>query len=330
MATIRQYKNGHWQAIVRRKGQPALSKVFGAKFEAERWSRLIESEIDRGLFVDRAESERTTVGELIDRYLREVTPHKKSAASEAQRLLFLKRHFGRYSVATLQSKHVASYRDDRLREGKAGATVIKELNSLAHVVDTAILDWGLPLQVNPVRLVRLPSAGRGRDRRLSADEEARLQAACRKSRAPLLRFMMTLALETGMRLGELLALEWRHIDVAARVATLPDTKNGAARQVPLSTRAVDVLREIPRHLTNRRVFWCWSRRDSFENAWRRAVKKSGVVDFRFHDIRHEATSRFFEKQFNMMEVAAITGHKTLQMLKRYTHLKAADLVVRLA
>jgi len=257
-------------------------------------------------------------------------PEKKSAASEKQCLLFLKRHFGHYSVATLQSKHVASYRDDRLREGKAGATVIKELSSLAHVIDTAIRDWGLPLQVNPVRLVRRPAAGRGRDRRLSADEEVKLQAACLKSGAPLLRFMMTLALETGMRLGELLTLEWQHVDLTVRVATLTDTKNSEARQVPLSTRAVEAFTGIPRHLTNRRVFWRWSRRDSFENAWRRTVEKAGIVDFRFHDLRHEATSRFFEKRFNMMEVAAITGHKTLQMLKRYTHLKAADLAVRLA
>ncbi len=329
MATIRQYNNARWQAIVRRKGQPVLSKTFGTKFEAERWSRLTESEIDRGVFVDRTEAERTTVGDLIDRYLSEVTPNKKSARSETQRLRFLKGLLGHHTASNFQSKHVASFRDTRLREGKAGATVIKELNSLSHIIDTAMRDWGLPLQSNPVRLVRRPAAGRGRERRLNSHEEARLRSACSESGAPLLHAALVLALETGMRLGELLALEWQHIDTRKRVATLLDTKNGEVRRVPLSTRAAEALLRLPRHTKDSRLFWRWSRRDGFENAWRRAVEKADLTDFRFHDLRHEATSRFFEKGLNMMEVATITGHKTLQMLKRYTHLNAADLVAKL-
>lgn len=159
----------------------------------------------------------------------------------------------------------------------------------------------------------------------------RLRDACKASGAPLLDPMVVLAVETAMRLGELLNLTWGHLDLTARVATLPETKNGESRRVPLSTRAVEVLRGIPRHLSDARVFWRWSRADSFENAWRRAVGKAGIADLRFHDLRHEATSRLFERGFNMMEVAAITGHKTLQMLKRYTHhLRAETLVARLA
>lgn len=115
-----------------------------------------------------------------------------------------------------------------------------------------------------------------------------------------------------------------------RTATLWETKNGESRAVPLSTVALGVLAELPRHISNGKVFRIWSRWDSFENAWRRAVARSGVVDLRFHYLRHEAVSRFFERGFNMMEVAAISGHKTLQMLKRYTHLKAETLAQRLA
>ena len=329
MATIRQYDNGRWQAIVRRKGHPPKSRTFGTRSEAHSWSRLVESEMDRGLFRDRSEAERTTLADLMDRYGTEVTPQKRSARREFQRLRLLRQRLGRLSPANLQSKHVAAYRDERLREGKAGATVLKELNTLSHVLDTAIKDWALPLPVNPVLLVRRPAAGRGRERRLCPGEETRLRDACRASGAPLLDAMVVLAVETAMRLGELLNLTWTHVDLSARVATLPDTKNGESRRVPLSTRAVDVLRGIPRHLSDARVFWRWSRADSFENAWRRAVSKAGIADLRFHDLRHEATSRLFEHGFNMMEVAAITGHKTLQMLKRYTHLRAETLVARL-
>ncbi len=142
--------------------------------------------------------------------------------------------------------------------------------------------------------------------------------------------MIRFAIATGMRRGEILSLEWRNIDMAQRVATLPDTKNGEARQVPLSTAAIAAITPLPRHISDGRVFWTWARGDSFQAAWKRAFKLAGAPDLRFHDLRHEAVSRFFELGLNPMEVASISGHKTLQMLKRYTHLKASELVKKLA
>lgn len=144
--------------------------------------------------------------------------------------------------------------------------------------------------------------------------------------APAVRF----ALETAMRMGEILALEWRHLDLASRVATLPDTKTGVARQVPLSTAAVAAISCLPRHIKDGHIFWTWQRADSLENVWRRTVKAAGIDDLHFHDLRHEAVSRLFELGLNPMEVASISGHKTLQMLKRYTHLRAAELARKLA
>jgi hypothetical protein len=126
MATLRQFENGRWQAQVRRRGIVPMTKTFPTKPQAERWARLIESEMDRGVFVDRSECERTTFGELVDRYLAEITPKKKSAASEARRLRLLNSHFGRFSVAGLRNRHIAEYRDMRLREGASGATVSKD------------------------------------------------------------------------------------------------------------------------------------------------------------------------------------------------------------
>ena len=155
-------------------------------------------------------------------------------------------------------------------------------------------------------------------------------AACNKSRAPMLASAVRFAIETGMRMGEILSLTWRDVDLAQRIATLPNTKTGDARQVPLSTAAVAAITSLPRHISDGRVFWTWQRADSLENAWRRAVKWAGIEDLRFHDLRHEAVSRLFELGLNPMEVASISGHKTLQMLKRYTHLKASELVKKLA
>jgi integrase len=185
------------------------------------------------------------------------------------------------------------------------------------------------LPQNPAKGVRRPVAARGRHRRVTDAELEALLKACRESHAAQLAGVVQFALETGMRLGEILALSWLHVDLANRVATLPLTKNGDARDVPLSTDAVQILQAQPRHISDSRAFWSWQRSDSFEHAWHRAVRKAGIVDLRFHDLRHEATSRFFERGLDTMEVAAITGHKTLQMLKRYTHLRASDLVRKL-
>ena len=329
MASIRELKTGKWQAQVRRRGIKPVVQSFKTKMEAARWARLLESEIDRGVFVDRTEGERTTIGELIDRYLVEVTPGKKSASREKRRLNALKRHFGAFSPVALRSTHVAQYRDARLANGLAGATVVKELNSLSHVLDVAMKDWGIHIPSNPVKQVRRPQVARGRDRRLMPGEEARLFDACNRSRALMLAPVVCFAIETGMRMGEILALQWRYVDLQSRVATLPDTKTGEARRVPLSNAAVAAISSLPRHISDGRVFWIWRRGDSLESVWRRVVSWAGIEDLRFHDLRHEAVSRFFELGLNPMEVASISGHKSLQMLKRYTHLKAEKLAQRL-
>jgi len=329
MASIRQLNNTNWQVQIRRKGHKPIVKTFINKTDALKWARQIESEIDRGMFLDRTEADRTTLSEILDRYQVEVTPNKRSATREVSRLNLLKQHLGHFAISSLQSKHVAQFRDYRIQQGKSGATVLKDINTLSHVIDTAIKDWGIPLISNPVKLIRKPTEARGRSRRLNSIEENLLLASCNKSKAKMLESIVMFAIETGMRLGEMLKLEWCDINIQTRVATLHQTKNGELRLVPLSSKAINILENLPRHISDPRAFWEWKGTDSFEHTWRRCVEKSGVVDFRFHDLRHEATSRFFENGMNMMEVAAITGHKTLQMLKRYTHLKAEDLAKKL-
>jgi integrase len=285
--------------------------------------------MDRGRFVSRAEAERTTVAELLDRYLREVTPGKASGDREALRIALLKRHFGVTYLANLTSRQIASYRDFRLGQGRAGATVVKELNTLSHAIDTGRRDWGIYLAENPVKLVRRPKTAPGRDRRLQSGELDRLLEACRTGRKKALADMVLLAIETGMRLGELLSLDWSHIDLQQRTAHLPHTKNGDARTVPLSSAALSILSKRRPESRCGRVFPHWSRATSFEHTWRRAVAKADLPNLRFHDLRHEAASRLFERGLHPIQVAAITGHRTLQMLKRYTHLKATDLALLL-
>lgn len=169
--------------------------------------------------------------------------------------------------------------------------------------------------------------GAPRNRRLQGDEEQRLLAACRDARNPWLSHFVALAIETGMRRGELLGLRWSNVDLERRIAFLPITKNGESRGVPLSTRAVAVHRGLPTS-TDGRGFGELTK-EALKQSFSRAVRRAGIEGLRVHDLRHEATSRFFEKGLNVMEVASVTGHKTLQMLKRYTHLSATDLAARL-
>ena len=326
MATIRKLR-GKWQAQVRRKGMAPRAKSFASKQDAERWARDLEAQLDRaGALPDTRLAEGTTLADVLTRYRDEITPKKRSAVSERARIAgILRRPICHRTLTVLSTADLSSYRDGRLLE-VAPATVVRELNLLSHAIDTARRDWGIHLVQNPCKLVRRPSPPRGRTRRLTGDEEQRLLVAADAGRVAYLRPLITLAIETGMRRGELLGLEWKHVDLDTRVAHLPLTKNGESRDVPLSTRAVDTLKALQTGKGGR-VFVVAP--NAVRLAWERLVRRAGLADLRLHDLRHEAVSRLFERGFNVVEVSSISGHKELRMLQRYTHLRAADLAGRL-
>jgi integrase len=326
MATIRKLR-GKWQAQVRRKGMAPRAKSFESKADAERWARSLEAEVDRcGVLPDTRLAENTTLAEILTRYKDEITPKKRSAISEVARINgILRRPICYRTLTLLSTADLASYRDERLKTA-APATVVRELNTISHAIDTARREWGIHLAQNPCKLVRRPSPPRGRLRRLVSDEEQILLAAADAGRSAYMRPLIVLAIETGMRRGELLALEWKHVDLERRVAHLPLTKNGDSRDVPLSIRALGTLRAL-RLGANDSVFNVAP--NAVRLAWERLVRRAGLVDLHFHDLRHEAVSRLFEKGLNVVEVSTISGHKELRMLQRYVHLRAADLVSRI-
>jgi integrase len=209
MASFRKRGPHQWQAQVRKKGQPLQTKTFETRAQAEQWARAIEVEMDKGMFVSRAEAESTTLKDLLERYLAEITPLKKSAASETNRLRALMRHdLARRFVAGIRGVDIARFRDERLHN-VSSATAKRDLVLLGQLFAVARKEWGINVH-NPVRDIKLPAENRPRDRRLRADEEARLLAACRAARNPWLLPVVQLALETAMRQGELLRLRWTH------------------------------------------------------------------------------------------------------------------------
>ncbi|MBK6612628.1 site-specific integrase [Ottowia sp.] len=381
MATFRKRGPYQWEAQIRRRGYPAQSKTFETKAEAEAWANMIESEMARGVWVSRGEAEATTLHEALTRYETEIVPAKKGAAQEESVLRICKAtDLAKRRLATIRSADVSKLRDDWLADCKP-ATVLRRLAVLSHVFSIARKEWGMESLSNPVELVRKPQPNNARTRRVIADVsaedvddsdrgalEGELERLVSASGSALLPSVISLAVETAMRRGEIIALRWEHVDLKRRVAHLPATKNGTARDVPLSTRAVEVLQalkdardagvesdeddkgeglgmEVDDAEETARVFEI--RSDAVTRAFVRAVARARklyvkeckaarkrpderlLVDLRFHDLRHEATSRL-ASIFPLHELTKITGHKDPRMLMRYYHPRAEDLAKRLA
>lgn len=296
--------------------------------------------MDRGVWRDRSSADSTTLYALLDRYAKDVAPTKKGADVELLRLRTLARDdLARFKLSALSPLVLADWRDRRLSSGCAGATVRRELDVLSALFNWARRELMIAVE-NPVAGIRRPPPSRARDRRFEDGEEARLMAALEDgpgvredgkqyrqgTRNPWIRPVVELAIETAMRRGELLALAWENINLSKRTAYLPDTKNGETRTVPLSSRAIAVLSGLPRSIDGR-VFPVTT--NALKLAFERAVRRAGIEDFHFHDLRHEATSRLAEKLPNLIELASVTGHKDLRMLKRYYHPRAEDLALKL-
>ncbi len=336
------YKRGNtWQAIVRIKGHETVAHTFDTKAQAEEWHEETRFEIRRGRYFSRKEVENTTLAEALDRYEREILPSKKSQRPVRVVIRqWLAHPLAKRALVSIRGSDIAAWRDHRLKTLSPN-TVRLDLALLSHLFTIAIKEWGMTGLVNPVQQIRKPKLPKGRDRRLNPGELDRIvKASC----SPLLPEIIRFALETAMRRGEITGMTWKLVDLKKRTATLLDTKNGEKRIVPLSLEAVRILSGIPRRIDGQ----VWGLEDqSVTRAFERAVSRaravykkeceekkgnpdpSFLVDITFHDLRHEATSRFFELGFDATKVKEITGHKTYSMLSRYTHLKAEDIAIEM-
>jgi integrase len=299
---------------IRRQGhQP--SRTFRLRTDAKLWARQVEAELDRGgLPTDSRKLRSHSLADLLKRYEAEVVPRKRSADREVYMLRVILRHpVAQVSLHLLTTTEIAKYRDHRLALVK-GDTVRRELAIVRHCIEVARNEWGFVLPSNPVQQVKMPRAGNPRERRVET------------SRCRWLPAVIQLAVETGMRRSELLAMRWDDLDLEARTVVLRNTKNGFPRTVPLSTRALNVINDTPR--CGPTVFIVSA--NALRLAWERLRRRAGVLELRFHDLRHEAVSRFFEKGLNVPEVAMISGHRDLRMLFRYTHPKPEEVATKLS
>ena len=224
----------------------------------------------------------------------------------------------------LTSRQIQAHRDLRLKT-VGPATVVRELGLLQHSYDVARKNWGYEGLANPVKDVEKPKLPRGRTRRLTAAEERVLFQGAARSRNQSLLPVITVALETSMRLGEIVSARWEHYDASARVLYLPITKNNVPRTVPLSRLAVKQIEGQ----NGREGLIFKTTADAIKTSFKRLTLRVKIEDLHFHDLRHEAISRLVERGFDLPAVMMFSGHSDHRMLLRYTHLKARSLVERL-
>ncbi len=311
MASIRK-KNGRWQAQVRSRVYGSTSKTFHKKADAEYWAKDQEALMQSGQWQKPSHCD-LTIGDMMEEYAKRVTPQKRGKDTELRRLRRLLGEKPLMSV-NLKAAHppiFASFRDRRLSDGVRACQY--DLVLLRHAWNMARVEWGWPVGDNPLSLIRMPKNNPPRERRLKPGEYELLQSRVQESRCWYLWPIIDIAIETAMRRGEILGLKWEHIDWANKRALLPLTKNGRSRWVPLSTKALQHLEDVPR--STDLVF---SITDvAVRQSWDRLRNRACIINLTFHDLRHEAISRMFDKGVKISEAMAVSGHQTASQLFRY-------------
>ncbi len=341
MANIEKRKNSDstfsYRVKVRLKGFPTQTASFERLTDAKKWEQATEAAIREGRHFKTTEAKKRTLAQLIERYQKDVIPTRFPDAGDQQirtsQLNWWKDELGSYCLADVTPSIIAEKRDallnTKIKSGKnrSPSTVVRYMAALSHAFTIAVKEWGW-VDDSPMRKVSKPKEPRGRVRFLSDDERKTLLAACQDSREPLLYPVVVLALATGMRLGEILALTWPDVNLDKQYIILHETKNGERRRVPLAglahreiqklskVRRIDTDLLFPRSGQKNKVF-------NLRTPWVAAVAAAELKDFRFHDLRHSTASYLAMGGASLAEIAEVLGHKTLAMVKRYAHLSEA-------
>lgn len=315
-------RDDSWRATIRIVGHPSESRSFATRVEARQWAQEREAELRAG---KGSKASAAALGDALKRYAREVSPLRKGARWERLRInAMLRMPVAAIRLGKLDTPAIAQWRDDRLSEVAPG-TVYREMNLLSSVLEIARREWHW-IRDNPMRDVRRPKQPPARRRRITQDEIDRVCMALgyvwpakpeNTSQRVALAFLF--AIETAMRAGEILSLRPATIHLEQRYVDLPKTKNGDARQVPLSSKAVEILRIVGPGFGIEPAL-----RDAL---FRKAKAKVGT-DLRFHDSRAEAIWRM-SKKLDVLQLARVIGHRDVRSLMFYYNESASDIAKRL-
>ena len=337
MATIIQRKNTkgevYFQAKVRMKGFPPESASFKQKTKAVKWANSTESAMREGRYFKTAESKKHTLADLIDRYIEFELPQRKSDKDKFKmQLLWWKDNVGAYMLSDVTPSLLSQYKEllgtepsPKPKNGKktrSDATINRYMACLSIVLTKAVKEWEW-MEENPMFKVTKKKEPKGRIRFLSEEEHKNLLNECKKSSKEL--YLLTLiAVSVGARFGEIASLKWQHIDFENKMFHFMDTKNGDDRGVPIPSMVLEELKEFSK-VRNIKSDYVFIRPDGkkiiyFKEKFTDAVKNAKITDFHFHDLRHTAASYLAMNGASLLDIAEIIGHKTLSMVKRYSHL----------
>ncbi len=335
MSTIRQLKSGKWQVIIRKKNYPDLCRTFLSKGLATKWSKMTETQMEQRVFEDLSGAESTTLRSLLIKYRDELVPTFKSAKTLTYKINFmLKFKVCYYNLLQLNSAHINQFKKE-ITEGRAPKTINAYIDTLKRVWDLAKTEWGIVLPPqNPFSLVSRLDVNNERDITLTDEEFTRLVEEADKiyiknsrskiiGKANWLPDMIIFATATAGRFSEIINLLRKDVDFNKRLATFRDTKNGEDRTIPLSDDAIRILKKQPFG----DKFFNIKSREVFKNYWNKARDNAGLGNFRFHDLRSLAIRKMILSGMQTIEVAKISGHKTLNVLhRRYSRLQPEDLL----
>lgn len=332
MACI-QKRSGKYRARITRQGHPIYSRTFTRKADAERWARETEIAIENGAVIPKSRDlhplavyKEPSLHEIAEHYIDHHSPQKRNTRSEIGILKALQRRWPDRSASSIQKSDILLLRDELKSLGRSGDTINHYLNAVSVIYKTAASELFEGLTNPTVGVKRMPQ-GKGRVMRLGEKARALLLTRCQESSHRLLYPAVFLALETGMRRGELLSIDWRDVDLEHRRILVRETKNGEHRSVPLTLPALELLKLTdPDHRKDKVIpIAAESMRKQFERLVKKAAKEwagkepNPFESLRFHDLRHEALSQLSDRGLNVIELSQISGHKTLRMLQRYTH-----------
>ena len=318
---------------IRLKGFPTQQATFERLTDARKWVQQTEAAIREGRHFKTTEAKRRTLGEMIERYIKDILPTKpKNNKNTLLHLNWWKEELGQYSLAEISPALIAEKRDQlgsgitKRNTQRSPSTVVRYMAALSHAFTIAVKEWGW-LDDTPMRKVTKPKEPRGRVRFLSDEERSRLLDECKKSESQYLYTAVVLALSTGGRKMEILGLSWKDVDLNRGVITLHETKNGERRILPLAGHALNLMNQQAkvRHVNCEFVFPSHNLKNPIDlrTPFETALKRAEIKDFRWHDLRHSCSSYLVMNGASLAEIAEILGHKTLQMVKRYAHLSDA-------
>lgn len=329
MATINKHvdKKGKttYRVRIRLKGSPVVSATFDRISDAKEWARNTDADIRAGRYIDKMESQRRTLAELLDVYEKRVLPSKgeRTVSIQKSQLKWWRNELGSLTLASITPAKINECINKLTDGGASSSTVNRYLAAISHAFTYATKDLGW-LPDSPMRKITKPKEPRGRVRFLSADERKRLLEACKASSNPLLYPAVLLAVSTGIRSGEQFSLTWRNVDTQTGRIILEDTKNGERRTAIATGPALEELRKLAkvRMLDNEHIFpgKVKGKPIDLRAPWEAALKAAEIEGFHWHDLRHSFASELAMSGATLAEIAEAMGHKTLAMVKRYSHL----------